>query len=174
MSEEDKPVKRCMIDIETLGTANDAVIIQIGAVIFDENGMMETFESRMNVGSQENRSATASTLAFWFRQEVSLYDIIGDEDLEEGLRGLKKFIKGKRIDEFWSKGSFDFNLLENAYESYDIKLPWQFWMLREFRTVFKLPIERDMPKNKELHNAMADAVHQAEELNLIYKKVNAL
>ena len=166
--------KRCMIDIETLGTDNDAVIIQIGAVIFNEQGMLETFESKINVDCQQERSTTAGTLAFWFKQDVSLYDVIGDEDLQVALMRLKKFLKGKKVEEFWSKGSFDFNLLDNAFKSYSMRPPWHYGQVRCFRTMFKLPVPRNIDKNETLHDALSDAIHQATELNEILNAISYL
>lgn len=163
-----------MIDIETLGTDNDAVIIQIGAVIFNEQGMLETFESKINIDSQQDRSTTAGTLAFWFKQDVSLYDIVGKDDLQVALMNLKKFLKGKKVQEFWSKGSFDFNLLHNAFTSYSMRPPWHYGQVRCFRTMCNLPVPRNIDKNETLHDALSDAIHQATELNLILNAISYL
>jgi hypothetical protein len=62
-----------MIDIETLGTATDAVILSIGIVPFEPKPDGEIYESKgrqifVTPDSQKSRSVTTGTVGWWLRQ----------------------------------------------------------------------------------------------------------
>jgi hypothetical protein len=154
-----------MIDIETLGVVPEANISTIAAQLFDPfaDGYTEDdhFYSRISPESQPNRIVSESTLDWWAKQpKEAKEEAFGDADridLKVALEKLAKLIW--RSDHVWSQGpTFDMNILENAYREYDINFPWDFWNIRDSRTVFSLYPDLVMPKVE--HHALADCRRQ--------------
>jgi hypothetical protein len=74
--------------------------------------------------------------------------------LDQALDGLGKLIwHAKRV---WAQGpTYDMNILEHAYKSYNKPLPWQYYMVRDSRTVFSLWPDQPMPPTT--HHALETA-----------------
>lgn len=160
-----------MIDLETLGTKPDAVVLTIGAVKFDPNCIADTYQDfyyRLDVNEQTNmgRSIDQSTLDWWGKQPAHIIEeSLGDEnrtDVRTVMTHLNKWCVG--VDAFWCQGaSFDIPILENIYRQLEHHIPWAFWRVRDSRTLFQI-----MPKDprKEIafdaHNALEDARIQAQ------------
>jgi hypothetical protein len=49
-------------------------------------------------------------------------------------------------------------------------LPWNFWQLRDTRTLFDLGVDPDMPKGSK-HDALQDAIRQAVGVQNCYAKL---
>jgi hypothetical protein len=66
------------------------------------------------------------------------------------------------------------NILEHAYKSYNKPIPWQFYAVRDSRTVFSL--WPDLQKPATSHHALEDCRRQIKLLQetLAYFKVKAL
>jgi hypothetical protein len=147
-----------MVDIETLGTHNDSIILTIGAQMFDPSlkgwetrpqrhiHTGETFSSYMNVrvdvDEQEalGRTTDQGTLDWWAKQSAEAQaESFSEEDrlsLRESLTQLVRLAEPcKRV---WSKGAFDFIILEHALEQLKMPIPWRFYHVRDCRTVFSL------------------------------------
>jgi hypothetical protein len=62
-------------------------------------------------------------------------------------------------------------IIENLYRQLGKPLPWNFWQLRDTRTLFDLGYDSDMPKNSK-HNALEDAIRQSVGVQNIYRKLN--
>ena len=66
-------MKAVSLDIETLGTNSDAVVLSIGACVVTPDGVRSdlTFYTRVNIQQQIDlgRSITEGTLRFWFEQD---------------------------------------------------------------------------------------------------------
>ena len=72
---------------------------------------------------------------------------------------------------FWSHGSvFDIMILEDLFRQLKKPLPWNFWQIRDTRTLFDLG-NPNMPKDG-LHNALEDAKRQALGVQNIYRQLN--
>ena len=72
---------------------------------------------------------------------------------------------------FWSHGAtFDLTMLENVYSQLNKPLPWNYWQLRDTRTLFDLGYDPDMPKGGK-HDALQDAIRQAVGVQNIYTKL---
>ena len=159
-----------MIDLETLGTTPDSVILTIGAIKFDPNEpgkCYQEFYHRMEVDEQVHmgRSIDEDTLSWWGQQEQSVVEeALGDHNrtpVREAMQALNKWCVG--VDAFWCQGTaFDFPIMENLYKQIGHHIPWAFWKVRDSRTLFQI-----MPKDprKEIkfdaHNALEDARVQA-------------
>lgn len=163
-----------MIDLETLGTRPDSAIIAIGAVKFNIDTLDdESFYRVINIESNqhEGRAINADTLVWWLGQTDKAKAIFTSPDrvdLGDALDDLREFIHpGARV---WGNGSdFDISMLTHAYGNQ--KTPWEFYNTRCFRTIKSMPqAERAIkPTNAGAHNALFDAINQAQHLQAIWK-----
>ena len=72
----------------------------------------------------------------------------------------------------WSHGAtFDLVIIENIYRQLGKNLPWQYWQLRDTRTLFDLGFNPDMPQGSK-HDALQDAIRQSVGVQNIYAKMN--
>ena len=73
-------------------------------------------------------------------------------------------------DFIWAQGpTYDCNILEHAFKSYNMALPWKFYKVRDSRTVISL--WPDCPKPPTTHHALEDVRKQ---INLLQKTLNHL
>lgn len=160
-----------MVDLETFDTAETAVIFQIGVVLFerDTGGILQEHLLHLNVQQQidAGRTISASTLEFWLNPKISgtAAESLGSHGLSENagyaqsiMSKVVQIIKLNDVAAVWSKGSFDFNLLENLCKQYEITVPWTYSQPRDLRTMMK---ECGVPKQDVVsHNALDDCLQQ--------------
>jgi len=165
-----------MIDLEGLGTGPDTTILTIAAQSFDPlgHGYYDRFYyARIELESQTDRNVEQGTIDWWATQPLAAKDeAFGEEGripLDQALDELGKLIwQSKRI---WAQGpTYDMNILEHAYKSYGKALPWQFYAVRDSRTVFGLWPE--MPKPPTSHHALEDCRRQIDLLQLTLRHLN--
>ncbi len=160
--------KDVMIDIETLGTDRNALILSIGAC--DVWNTAENFYSELSVESQPGRVVEISTLKFWLKE--GNIPINGTRTLATALYNLYDWIVRVRDSEelkIWCKGTdFDTAILAHAYKAMHQTAPWKYNSTRDFRTLMKhfptIPAPEFVGRK---HNALDDAIHQADHLRLI-------
>lgn len=165
-----------MLDLETLATSPDSVILTIGAVKFDPytlDSLGEELYLRIDVDEQIElgRRVDENTLAWWEKQDpVVREEALSEENrvsLEQFYKDLNKFMVGAT--DIWCQGPvFDIVILENLYHQKGWPAPWQFWQISDSRTVFKMHGD---PRKKEkglLHNALEDCKSQVRALQAIY------
>jgi len=169
-----------MIDLEGLGTGPDTTILTIAAQSFDPLGSGyhdKHYYARITLESQENRSIQQGTIDWWATQPAQARDEAFNEQgripLDQALDELGKLIwHSKRV---WAQGpTYDMNILEHAYKSYNKPIPWQFYAVRDSRTVFGL--WPGLPKPPTSHHALEDCRRQIGLLQetLKYLKVKDL
>jgi exodeoxyribonuclease VIII len=165
-----------MIDLEGLGTGPDTTILTIAAQAFDPFGEQEykqQYYARVTLESQENRSIQQGTIDWWATQPAAARDEAFNEEgripLDQALDELGKLIwHSKRI---WAQGpTYDMNILEHAYKSYGKTIPWQYYVVRDSRTVFSL--WPDLPKPPTSHHALEDCRRQIGLLQTTLKHFN--
>ena len=93
------------------------------------------------------------------------------ETLDSTIKQLNKFAVG--VDVFWCQGPlFDYAILQNLYAQLGHPVPWQYWQIRDSRTLFGL-VPRDFgDERKQAHNALADCYYQAKKVQAVYKHLN--
>lgn len=150
-----------MIDIETLGTCSDAVVLSIGAVKFN---LQDKFYTTLNVDEELKTDAkvSADTLLWWLDhkevKDVAMLSDINSEPNYDKLSRLLEFVEP--CEYFWSKGiNFDFPILDNCLRRYGLEPKWRYNKLRDFRTLEALTTHS--PISPASHNALDDAVEQA-------------
>lgn len=169
----------CMLDIETLSTKPNAVVLTIGAVKFNPF----TLESpgpgiymKPDVDQQlaDGRDASETTMAWWMKQSnTSRFEAFSDDNrisLDDVHRQLNKFLVG--VDVIWAQGAvFDIMILENLYSQYQWSTPWNYWQIRDSRTLFAVHGDPRDKNAEDLHNALADCISQAKAVQKIYRSL---
>jgi 3' exoribonuclease, RNase T-like len=162
-----------MIDLEGLGTGPDTTILTIAAQSFDPlgSGYHEAkYYARITLESQADRSIQQSTIDWWATQPAEARDEAFCEEgripLDQALDSLGKLIwHSKRV---WAQGpTYDMNILEHAYKSRGKPIPWQFYNVRDSRTVFSL--WPSLPKPPTSHHALEDCRRQISLLQTTLK-----
>lgn len=187
LQSEVKPMHDLMVDLETLGTGPESVIVSIGAAFFNpKTGEVgDKFYGNIDLESSINYGdVDASTIKWWLQQSVDARKVFdGGHDLKVVLEDLSKGIcASSSVDEvrIWGNGStFDNAILRNAYNTTGIDVPWKFWNDRDVRTVVDLGyrmLNVDLKKATEFtgtqHNALDDVLHQIKYVSKIYQGLN--
>ena len=169
-----------MIDLETLGTTADSVIMSLGAVKFDlESEAIDpdgfygsiSIESNMDAG----RRISEDTMIWWLKQSAAAQQVFHEEKLSLS-QTLEEFSDWLSHDKWvvWSNGaSFDIPMLEHAYKTHGMNPPWEFWNSRCVRTYKALPGAKNIGAKDEgvAHNALNDAYKQAKTVQMIHQAV---
>jgi exodeoxyribonuclease VIII len=170
-----------MIDLETLATVPDAAILTIGAVKFDPFGddinepNCEKFYVRVDLDSCDALGMIVSdaTVEWWSQQskeaQEEAFSTEGRISITEAFNQLYKFCWGaKRV---WSHGSgFDVVMCEQVFRKIGKAIPWQFWEVRDTRTLFDLGIDPQRPPVLK-HHALEDAWNQAVGVQHVFQKL---
>ena len=162
-----------MIDLEGLGTGPDTTILTIAAQAFDPLGLgyhEQKYYARITLESQADRNIQQSAIDWWATQPAAARDEAFCEEgripLDQALDELGRLIwHSNRI---WAQGpTYDMNILEHAYKSYGKPIPWQYFKVRDSRTVFGL--WPGLPKPPTSHHALEDCRRQIELLQTTLK-----
>jgi hypothetical protein len=170
-----------MIDLETLDTRPSCTVLSLGAVKFNPLNSDEPYDElylKINVDDQDRlgRTTSDSTIEWWSKQDSKVmeeaFDQTGAVTLEEAMKLVNKWIVG--VDTLWGHGyGFDITILEDMYRNVGMSIPWNFWIVKDSRTLFGC-CEKDPRKvlgQADLHNALADAYFQARGVQLAYKEL---
>lgn len=171
-------MKHVMIDLETLGTSSDSVILSIGAVKFDpttctlsDNGLHLVLATADQ--QTKGRHVDQDTVDWWNKQsqEARLsWDIPDRQKLDPRavLMQFTEWFKGARF--IWSHGSvFDVMLMESIMDMYGVTVPWKFWYIRDTRTLYDIAGVGPDRGAGTRHNALDDAIAQAHAVCAGYK-----
>lgn len=167
-----------VVDIETLGTRPDCVILTVGAVWFDPYSDTEPTNPlyvRLEVDHQVNlgRTIDDDTMDWWSRQSPEIVqEALGDDDRitgEQFVQQFNRFLTG--VDNVWAQGAtFDFTILGFYYRMLGRPFPLNYWALKDSRTLFKMmPSDPRAGLNDAAHNALADAYTQAIAIQNTYR-----
>jgi hypothetical protein len=152
-----------MLDIETLGTEPGAVVLSIGAVRFDDAGIVDEFYQSVSLKScqEAGLEVDADTLNWWLQQGDDAQKVLsGGADLRTALEAFAEFYAG--ADEIWAfSPSFDCAILGEAYDAVGMNEPWHYRDQRDCRTLVELPGAVDLEQNGTEHHALDDAKYQA-------------
>jgi hypothetical protein len=168
-----------MLDLETLGTQPGCVVLTLGAVKFNPYTRADPGPGlylRIDADEQiaHGREVQEDTLQWWMRQA----DDVREEALGEGgrvsvetmYRDLNRFLVG--VDAIWCQGPvFDIAILENLYKQYGWPTPWQFWQIRDSRTIFQVHGDPRIKNKAGLHNALEDCVSQAQGIQQVFTRL---
>lgn len=165
-----------MVDIETLSTRSNAVILSIGAVQFDLKGnILEKFHEGIDISTCVERGLhiDGDTIRWWLGQSKENIERLLKLQCSSLGTVLKIFeecfaLMDKDKTCIWSHGSnFDLVVLENAYRALGTKVWWKYSNVRDTRTLFDLANYKYVAKGG--HDALEDARSQAEAVALAYQ-----
>lgn len=170
-------IRHIMVDLETMGTRPTAAIVSIGAVAIDieNNKLLDKFYTNIDLQSCIDLGCTVdgTTVVWWMRQEDKAREALGKgHPLAFALYDFSLFVqRGKdyvNVEDvrMWGNGSdFDNVILAHAYRRINKTPPWNFRGSRCFRTLRAgHPEVEDLPSNGVKHNALDDAIWQAQML----------
>ena len=157
-----------MIDIEGLATGPETTILTIAAQEFDpleRDQFGRDYYVRVDLESQEGRTIEQGTIEWWATQPSAVRDEAFSElnrvPLREALQGLHRMVwHARRV---WAQGpTYDMNILEHAFKSLQMPLPWKYYAVRDSRTVFALC--PNLEKYPASHHALEDCRRQVQLL----------
>ena len=166
-----------MLDTETLSTDPRAVVLSIGAVLFDETTVHRMFYREVEVDPQlrGGRHVMASTLSWWVEQSDAAKRVFSDAEHKQPLvtvlQELNLFVGSEAPTVLaWANGAgFDLPILTTAYNDAGLPAPWRFHNERCFRTMKNLYPQVRGERRGVGHNALDDARNQAAQLVEILK-----
>ena len=168
-----------MLDLESLGTRPDCAILTLGAVKFDPytpDAFGDSLYLRIDVDEQLalGREVQQDTIDWWGRQAADVrdeaLDPAGRVSLDTLYKDLNRFCVG--AENIWCQGpAFDIVILENIYRQMGWPTPWQFWQIRDSRTLFGVHGDPREKGKAGLHNALEDCVSQAQGVQEIYRSL---
>jgi hypothetical protein len=168
-----------MLDIETLGTRPGCVVLTLGAVKFNPYSLEAPGPGlyvRPDVDEQlaSGREAQDDTMLWWMSQAEDVREEAlgegGRISVEEMYKQLNRFLVGSN--NIWCQGPvFDIAILEHLYRQYGWPTPWQFWQIRDSRTLFGVHGDPRVKGKVGLHNALEDCVSQATAVQQVYNKL---
>ena len=174
-------MSQLMLDIETLGTSKNSVILSIGAVQFSEKGVEKQFYVQIDPESCTDwgLQIDARTVMWWMDQNDAARKGLTQskgKPLDVALDELIEAFKWKDAT-VWANGiDFDFTILEEAMKATGRTVPWAYWAKMDYRTVKNLVPKDVYATCKETapvaHNALADAMAQAATLVQLLAWVN--
>lgn len=185
-----------MMDVETLGVEDRALIFQVSAVAFDlkTGETFQEFDKLISPQSavQAGLKTTASTVDWWMKQKQEVIEGVLIKAMREGLdirvvlTDFSKYIqetkdanKATQI-RVWSNG-FDNAWLFESYYATSLPLPYQFFCCQDVRSLVDIG-RRDMfmdPKKTveftgKPHDAIDDCKHQIKYVCEISRRIREL
>lgn len=173
-------MKHVMIDIETLGTKSNSVILSLGAVVFDlkTGKTYNTFYKKISIQSclDLNMVVEESTFNWWMNQDSQAKrDAFNNKglDLKDVLCDFSDWIDWSDMEVWGNSNRFDLGIIENAYTKVGKKIPWRFYNERDCRTLVSFnPLLKDYDNFKGTkHNALDDCFFQIGYCSKIYNSL---
>jgi exodeoxyribonuclease VIII len=170
-----------MIDLETWSTQPNALIVSIGACVFDPKGsdVGERFHVAIEPRSMPGRHIDTSTILWWMSAEHTAareaWLAERKVDAYSALTGLSRWVRDQQIAaesteevKVWGNGAaFDNVILASAYRDLGIEPFWSYWNDRCYRTLKALAPQVRIQRSGTHHNSLDDAVDQARHLQRI-------
>lgn len=173
-------MKNVMLDLETLGLHPGSVILSIGAVEFDEDGLGETFYRKLRIVDQTARGARIDegTLLWWKDQNPEAWKnaTLDQQEPAGVLKEFRLWYKFRGATALWANGAnFDPPLLGELYKIFEQKVAWHYRHPRDVRTVFDLvgkKLGEYGSENPLAHDALQDAIWQAKETSAALNEIH--
>ena len=172
-------LQHVMIDLETLNTTTDGVIMSLGAVRFDLDSDQlddEGFYASISIDSNmaHGRTISESTLLWWLDQSPAAQTVFTEpkQTLESALTSFVDWFGSAKF--VWSNGAdFDIPMVAHALRGLGLDTPWDFYNARCVRTYKNLPGMRNLTMPNTLkHNALSDCIAQVKLVQAIQKRLS--
>lgn len=183
-----------MLDFETLGNDFTTVVLSLGAVAYNKDGIVAEalFEFDLHEQIKLGRTATASTMQWWMTKADSEARKVFEHNdfklkMPEFFRHFEEFcdnalnkVQEKREDlrPISNGGNFDIVILEDLYRKHhprgEYAIPWKFWNVWCYRTFAAMTGCKDLIRRAGTHhNALDDARFQANTVLAFWKQQDA-
>lgn len=160
-----------MVDIETLGTKSNSVILSMAAVNFsiDTGEVGATFYRTIDINSCLNLGlkVDGDTIKWWLTQnDAAVCELLENNiNLPVALENFWAWYKNNELDgvKVWGNGArFDLGLLSDAHAACGRIVPWKHNDERDVRTLVSLKphIKDQTAFNGIKHNPIDDCLHQ--------------
>ncbi len=162
-----------MLDLETLSTEPNAMVVAIGAVKFDAHRILDKFYVTIDAADSERygRHISAGTVLWWMSEERvaarAQAFLKENVDMHSALDGFAQWFGPDSLPVWGNGASFDNVILGSSYKSAGLEQPWKFWDDRCYRTVKNLAPAIKLERVGTFHNAVDDAESQARHLQKI-------
>lgn len=173
-----------MLDLETLGTGNNAAIVAIGACSFDPHGVdanRRCIGIPVSLASSmaHGLAADADTVLWWMQQSDAARTSAFPAEaagLAQAVDAFDTWVREQGGDiPMWGNGAtFDNVIIRSAYKAVGRTPPWSYKNDRCYRTLVNLLPESRRPAFDPYgtkHNALDDAIAQARHLQKVYKEL---
>jgi exodeoxyribonuclease VIII len=186
-----------MLDLETVGLCDNAVITQIAAIAFSlEDGLtLDTFDEHIGIKNsvQKGLKIDGSSMEWWCKQPDKVYEDVfvkamtSEIKLEDVLDRFTIWINSlkerygldyKANVNVWGNGALSDNKwIRQAYKVCNTEPPWAFYEDRDVRTLVELGKRifgyeyRKVTFEGTVHNALDDCKHQIKYCSEIYNKL---
>lgn len=172
-----------MLDLETLGTRPGCVVLSIGAVFFDRDGLGAEFYTtlRKSLCVRAGLHVDPDTVKWWSRQTPEARLILDSVKSSTALPPRKalaefnEFLAAGGAQRIWGNGAdFDNPILLAVYHAVGVKPAWGPFGNRCYRTAKNQLPGPKLTRQGTHHHALDDAKSQAlhfGELLRLHKKV---
>jgi hypothetical protein len=181
---------RHIFDLETLDTANTAVVLSLGIVPFRITGN-NTFIELVNQGInilfdtdiQKEKGCTVSeeTLAWWSGQGASAQTVLtgGNREDPHDLHEIILNSLGQTVPKtrWYARGlHFDMAIINNLCNKFELRQPWGYQDGRDLRTWFDFykakesALWRETPEGFIKHNSLHDSALEALHMQQCYQQ----
>lgn len=166
-----------MIDLETWSTRSNAAILSIGAVKFNEDfEIVDKFYANVDPVSCKNIQLhfCKDTMEFWKKNPDAFNQTRENRlPINEALVDFVEWVGPYKKNPVWANGAaFDFPIIEWALRHFELSIPWEFWNVRDARTLYKiagLDTKTFVGRSGTFHNAVDDCITQVDMLKAIFK-----
>jgi predicted MPP superfamily phosphohydrolase len=171
-----------MLDLETLDTSINPVIIRIAAISFDikTGKMFDEIDIAVNAKSciDKNLKISSSTISWWLQQNVNVIQeilipsFISGTSIRDALKQFSDWInnlrKYNKTIYIWGNGiSADNMWLQSAFNACNLNVPWSYYENMDLRTALLIKQKNyDIPFIGHKHNPIDDCKHQIKKLTL--------
>lgn len=175
-----------MLDIETLGTNHNGMILTLGAVRFDpwaeyQGGLeqlleLDCFYRRIDTESYDglDYSTDDDTVGWWSRQDAAVRaEAFAEDDRHPVSEVLAEFRRwAGDPDTAWANGvCFDVTMIEFFCRQTSQIEPWSPFRIRDARTVYALCPEIKRDQYTDAHHASVDCFAQIVQLQRCFRRL---
>lgn len=165
-------MNRLMLDFETLDVGECPVVLSMGAVVFNDVGLVASLSAKIDQLSCVSIGCTISqnTLDWWDQQseEARKNAFGGTAEINNTMLKLVQLYEDFECCEIWSRGALaDIRWVNSILEKLNIDKPWKYWQEMCFRTFLKMSPKVELEFLGTQHNALDDALHQVKLFHAI-------
>lgn len=161
-----------MLDLETLATTPDAVVLSIGAVEFNPftGQILSDFYHILRLEDQSHRKVNPDTVIWWVENLNEKNKDVFTQQQKTPVRNALLLLSNYLGDEkkaIWAcDPDFDCAILANLYAEYHLPCPWKYYEPKSVRTVRELAKLHNisLEKTAVAHNALDDCKEQVKDI----------